>query len=151
MTRTSSRRDRTGSTSPTDRIRERPGVVVGFNDSSWAQGPAELGYGDGDEATTVPRNGLVSYYRQAFTVDNPASITSLDISVRRDDGAVIYLNGTEIMRSAMPGGTITNSTQATTIAYGANETNYFSTTVDPGPAHHGYQRGRRPDPQPPDR
>ena len=26
---------------------------VGFDDSGWASGPAELGYGDGDEATVV--------------------------------------------------------------------------------------------------
>ena len=34
--------------------------AAGFDDSSWAQGPAELGYGDGDEATI----GLVRRQRQ---------------------------------------------------------------------------------------
>ena len=45
-----------------------------FNDSTWASGPAELGYGDGDEATTVsygPSSSnkyITTYFRRTFTV-----------------------------------------------------------------------------------
>ena len=28
-------------------------LFTGFNDSTWLSGPAQLGYGDGDEATVV--------------------------------------------------------------------------------------------------
>jgi hypothetical protein len=47
----------------------------------------------------------------------------------RDDGAVVYLNGTEIWRSNMPGGTITSTTDATASVGGALESNWFSYTV----------------------
>ena len=59
---------------------------VGFNDASWSTGAAQLGYGDGDEATVVPRNGLVSYYHREFTVNNPAAFTSPTLELIRDDG-----------------------------------------------------------------
>jgi hypothetical protein len=45
-----------------------------FDDSSWASGPAELGYGDGGEATVVsygPSSGskyITTYFRRAFSV-----------------------------------------------------------------------------------
>src|ERR1043166_3404897 len=52
-----------------------------FNDSTWASGPAQLGFGDGDEATLV--NGGASgsrtptiYFRNTFVVTNRANIRS---------------------------------------------------------------------------
>ncbi len=48
--------------------------ATGFNDSTWAQGPAELGYGDGGEATVVgygPNSGakyITTYFRKSFAV-----------------------------------------------------------------------------------
>ena len=58
---------------------------VGFNDSSWAQGPAELGYGDGDEATVVslrpatPRSKFITtYFRRAFQANGVAAL--LDVA-----------------------------------------------------------------------
>jgi hypothetical protein len=44
----------------------------------------------------------------------------------RDDGAVVYVNGTEVFRSNMPGGTITNSTLASSAISGAEETTWFT-------------------------
>jgi len=43
----------------------------GFNDSSWAEGNAELGYGDGDEATVVSygpssNNKYITTYFRSF-------------------------------------------------------------------------------------
>src|SRR5687768_11833446 len=54
--------------------------AVGFNDQSWAIGPAQLGFGDGDEATILNRgpNGWVTaYFRHSFAVANPAAFTNL--------------------------------------------------------------------------
>src|SRR6266487_2812886 len=48
--------------------------TLGFDDSSWTNGPAELGYGDGDEATVVsygPNSAnkyITTYFRRAFIV-----------------------------------------------------------------------------------
>ena len=57
-----------------------------FVDSSWASGPGQLGYGDGDEATTVgygPNSGakyITTYFRKTFTVDDPSRYQSLRLS-----------------------------------------------------------------------
>src|SRR5262245_31779965 len=48
--------------------------ALDYDDSLWEMGPAQLGYGDGDEATTNrfgpdPNNKFITtYYRHAFTV-----------------------------------------------------------------------------------
>ena len=38
----------------------------------------------------------------------------MTLNLRRDDGAVVYVNGVEVARSNMPTGTITNTTRAST-------------------------------------
>ena len=79
----------------------------GFNDAGWANGMAELGYGDGDEVTTVRSNRLdgsrivTTYFRKTFNVENPARYYGLVVRLKRDDGGVVYLNGAEIFRSSM--------------------------------------------------
>jgi hypothetical protein len=79
--------------------------ATNYNDNSWLSGRAELGYGDGDEATQISYGGdptnrhITTYFRHAFHVPDPALYTSLMVSVLRDDGCVLYLNGTEIFRS----------------------------------------------------
>jgi hypothetical protein len=93
-----------------------------FNDATWANGNAEMGYGDGDEATVVsygsnPSNKYVTtYFRKSFTVDNPATYNSLSLGVVRDDGIVVYINGTEVYRNNMPAGTISYNTMASSDA-----------------------------------
>jgi hypothetical protein len=108
-----------------------------FNDSAWASGPAQLGYGDGDEATVVsfgPNSNakyITTYFRRTFTVTNVASYTNLTVQLLRDDGAVVYLNGTEVFRSNMPVGPITFTNVALAAVSGADETTFFSSGVSP--------------------
>jgi len=109
----------------------------GFNDTSWASGAAQLGYGDGDEATEVesgPDNSkfVTTYYRHTFNATGVASYTSLSLELQRDDGAVVYLNGNEIARSNMPNGTITHLTNAAGVAGGDDETTLFGFDIAPG-------------------
>ena len=85
-----------------------------YNDVSWTSGPAELGYGDGDEATVISSATLTAYYRYAFNVDDPADFSNLMLQLTYDDGAVVYLNGVEIWRVNMPNGNITYNTFAST-------------------------------------
>ena len=92
---------------------------VGFNHSSWLSGPAELGYGDGDEATLVgfgPDQGnkfITTYFRHAFNVADPSQFAELRLELLRDDGAAVYLNGTEIARDNLqPGRLLTRSPAA---------------------------------------
>lgn len=98
-----------------------------FDDSGWASGYAQLGYGDGDEVTEVgfgpdPDNKYITtYFRHTFSVDDPSVFPTLQTWLLRDDGAVVYLNGTEIYRSNMPIGTINYLTLASTAIGGDDE------------------------------
>ena len=83
--------------------------TIGFSDNTWSNGLAQLGFGDNDEATPIRRTNSVTgttitfYFRQAFTVTNLAAFGDLSMWMLRDDGAVVYLNGTEVFRSpSMP-------------------------------------------------
>ena len=108
----------------------------GFDDSSWASGPAQLGYGDGDEATIVSfgpdpqQKHVTTYFRHEFSVVNPSAYTMLDLRLLRDDGAVVYLNGREVVRSALPAGPVRSSVLATERAFEADE-EAFAPTVLP--------------------
>lgn len=89
-----------------------------FNDLAWQEDTAELGYGDGDEATVVswgPDAGaryITTYFRRKFNVADASAVSALFLELKRDDGAVVYLNGTEVWRSNMPGGVIDFETPA---------------------------------------
>ncbi len=108
--------------------------ALSFDDSAWASGNAQLGYGDGDETTVISYGPSASnkyicyYFRKTFSVADPNANTGLKLSLLRDDGAVVYINGTEVVRSNMPSGTITYlTTAASTIAGQAeDEFNIFN-------------------------
>jgi hypothetical protein len=92
--------------------------LTSFDDSGWSEGPAQLGYGDNDEVTILnfgsdPNNKIPTYYfRQKFVADDPSGLTQLIVRLIADDGAVVYLNGQEVWRQNMPGGTIDFNTLA---------------------------------------
>lgn len=113
-----------------------------FNDSTWPSGPAELGYGDGDETTVIgfglnpASRAITAYFRRTFVVADPARIGQLVLNLVRDDGAIVYLNGTEIGRSAMTvGATYAYNTLAPTAVAGADERTFFPLvfSTDPRP------------------
>ncbi|MBN1771311.1 MAG: metallophosphoesterase [Deltaproteobacteria bacterium] len=93
-------------------------TAVDFDDSDWAAGPAELGYGEGDEATVVSygpdasRKYTTTYFRASFELLDPTTYAGLRLRLLRDDGAVAYLNGHEVLRSNMPDGPIDVATEA---------------------------------------
>jgi LysM repeat protein len=91
---------------------------AGFSDVTWATGNAQLGYGDGDEATVVSygpdanNKYITTYFRKTISVSNPAAFTSILGNVKRDDGVAIYVNGTEVYRNNLAAGA-SNTTLAT--------------------------------------
>ena len=111
--------------------------TVDFNDSGWPSGNAELGYGDGDEATVIrygsdARNKYITYYfRKSIHVIDAASFKNLELQFLRDDGAVVYLNGMEVIRSNMPSGNIISATLASSSVSSRDEKKIYSTTVNP--------------------
>ena len=82
--------------------------ATNFDDNAWRSGPAQLGYGDGDEATTVgygPDSNnkyITTYFRRRFDVADRSSFTNLLLRLQRDDGAVVYLNGLEVFAATCP-------------------------------------------------
>jgi uncharacterized repeat protein (TIGR01451 family) len=102
--------------------------TTGFNDAAWAAGNAYLGYGDPHIVTTVNygpdanNKYITTYFRKTVNIPNASSFPQFLIRLRRDDGAVVYVNGTEVGRSNMPGGGINHSTLASGNVGGAEET-----------------------------
>ena len=62
-----------------------------------------------------------TYFRHSFTLSDPSLYERVDLNLRRDDGAVVYLNGTEIVRSNMPSGPIDHLTLASATVSGSDE------------------------------
>jgi len=81
--------------------------------TGWASGDGPLGYGESYLRTTLDNGGITAYFRRELTIDDPAQVISIAGELMYDDGFVVYLNGTEIQRGAMPSGTITASTLST--------------------------------------
>lgn len=98
-----------------------PGGWTGFvfSDSAWDHGPSPLGYNSGETTTlgfgpSSTSKFLTYYFRHAFTITNAAGYSNLTFNLRRDDGAVVYLNGPEVYRENMPTGLITTNSTSTT-------------------------------------
>jgi hypothetical protein len=105
-----------------------------FDDAAWAKGPAKLGFGDGDEATVI--NGgpstnrfTAAYFRHQFNVSDPTALSGLGLALRRDDGAVVHLNGREVFRSNMPTGAVEYATLA--LSSSTSETTFFTAELSP--------------------
>ena len=97
--------------------------ATAYNDNSWASGEAPLGYKTPGVKTTVSygadanQKNPTTYFRKKVTLDaapKTKDIFLLDYQV--DDGAVVYVNGTEAGRVNMPEGNISYNTFSTTYA-----------------------------------
>ena len=96
-----------------------------FNDAVWKAGPAILGYGDGDgdEATLLSyglnpyQKHITYYFRKNFSINSPLDYESLTLKLLRDDGAVVYVNGIEVLRTNLPPGSIAYHTLANSPIY----------------------------------
>jgi hypothetical protein len=108
-------------------------TAINYNDASWLSGAGVLGYGL--PVTTTLNYGNANskypsyYFRRSFNVTDASIYATLVFNIRRDDGAVVYLNGVEQFRTNMPGGKINFKTLASSDLTGNNETNYISFTI----------------------
>ena len=104
-----------------------------FNDALWASGNAQLGYGDGDE-TTIVKGGpstnryITTYFRKSISALNTTLFSNYSLKVKRDDGIVIYVNGSEVYRNNMPTGTIGHTTLASSTASDDGK-NFITATI----------------------
>lgn len=107
----------------------------GYNPVAWSAGSAPLGYGNGDEATTLdygddPQNKrITAYFRRLFSAPTANAEATLTVDLVRDDGAAVYLNGVELFRDNLPAGPLNPDTRALTAVGGNAETQANSFTV----------------------
>lgn len=109
-------------------------TATSFDDDNWAQGKAPLGYGDPMETEisfgSDPDNKHITYYfRRDIDVTLANLPDSIELGLRRDDGAIVYINGKEVMRDNLPSGTVTSTTLAPTTISGSDETTFYTTTL----------------------
>jgi hypothetical protein len=120
-------------------------ITPSFNDTSWASGPAELGYGDlsdgRPEVTVVEDNPtpgysgndqnryITTYFRHAFSVATPGAYAVVQLRVLRDDGVMVYLNGRAIFTNNMPEGSFDFQTPAPLSISGGDEATFLSAVV----------------------
>lgn len=131
--------DRGEEPAPTNNLAWRD---AGYPDAAWPQGPAVLGFAGSaavNPVATVTRryvNGVsgaqvtTTYFRRTFTLASTEGISGLALELLRDDGAIVYLNGTEILREIMPAGTVTYATWASTTVGSPDQNTYFARSSD---------------------
>jgi hypothetical protein len=104
-----------------------------YNDTIWRSGIAPLGYGSSEVTTIGAASNDVTtfYFRRRLTVFDTNRLATVTASLKRDDGAIIYINGVEAVRDNMPAGPFDYLTQASSIITGADETNSVTHPIDP--------------------
>lgn len=79
-----------------------------IEDANWLTGQTPLGYGDGDDLTVLEDmrfNYSSVYLRNTFTIDPTLLLPeTLLLRLYVDDGAVVWINGTEVARFSVPSG-----------------------------------------------
>jgi hypothetical protein len=109
---------------------------VGFNDSAWPRGYALHGYGDIDANIIETRIGFgdapndknrAALFRNTFFVADATKVASLTFRALFDDGAAVYINGTEVIRDNLPGELGDNSLATNTLALAAADESQYRT------------------------
>jgi hypothetical protein len=93
-------------------------TAVEFDDATWPQGKAILGYGDPDVATELsfgvnPQlKESSALFRHRFALARNPAVRLLRGRVCCDDGVVVFLNGREVFRYNLPSGTLSHGSRA---------------------------------------
>jgi len=114
--------------------------AVAFDDSVWFAGPSELGYSEGDEATLIgfidvqpevggTQRNATTYFRHKVEISEPASFSYFSLKMKYDDGAAVYINGAEAVRTANLSAGAVFDTYATSAT--PDERTYFEFIVAP--------------------
>lgn len=91
-----------------------------YDDSSWSSGAGELGFGDGDETTTIADNNqITTYFRKTVTINNATGYDSFEIDVLYDDSYMVWINGVESSKERLS----TGATYSTLASSGTGENN----------------------------
>ena len=104
-------------------------------EDSWKTGISPLGYGDSFVKTELsfgndPENKpITTYYRKTFRMGDPFKFILYKLKVQKDDGVVIYLNGSEIVRIDMPEGIINHNSMARGLIVSGKMESYVHTLI----------------------
>jgi len=107
----------------TDSIPQDNWMTNKVSDKNWKLGISPLGYGDEHIKTIIGygndanKKHITKYFKKTIRIDNPFDNIIYKLSIQRDDGIVVYLNGYEILRDNMPRGKITNTTTASNLVF----------------------------------
>ena len=89
-----------------------------FKDTAWKSNYAPFGFGESTAKTTInygtdaSKKYITTYFRKEFTIVDTSTYKNIILNLLADDGAVVYLNGKEVVRFNMPEGVIDSSTLA---------------------------------------
>ena len=90
-----------------------------YNDTTWAFSKGAFGYGGNEIFKTVSfgtsstLKNVTTYFRKRIDVKTLTELSdTIQLALRADDGAVVYINGIEVTRFNMPSGTLVDSTLA---------------------------------------
>ncbi len=70
-----------------------------YDDSEWKTGQAQLGYGDGDEATELidaDPNYPTAYFRTMFDLPEDGDFVDAELTALFDDGIAVWVNGQQV-------------------------------------------------------
>ncbi|WP_308990884.1 LamG-like jellyroll fold domain-containing protein [Mariniflexile litorale] len=109
-------------------------LALDYNVFPWNRGFAPFGYGDpvNTEVSYGPdasNKYITTYYIKDIDVSLNELTDLVELGLRRDDGAIIYINGVEVLRNNMPAGTVNYRTPASSAIDGINENIYYTSTV----------------------
>lgn len=96
-------------------------VQIGYDDRAWLEGPAVLGREETTQATVLTPGSGVRWFRRAFTVPAATAVTGMRVELVADDGALVFVNGVEVVRDNLPAGTVTTATLAPAYRTGSEE------------------------------
>lgn len=101
-----------------------------FDASGWTEHRAPIVDGRDADGAAIGAAGT-TYWRHAFDVGAIAPLGVLELRLRRDDGAVVFLNGVEIARSNLPLGELSADVPAEDDVTGAEGHTYFHAVHGP--------------------
>ena len=113
---------------------EYPGnswITTEFDDKHWKDGAGILGYAIDNLQTEISfgadaaNKHISTWFRKEFSVANVSDWQSLQFQLLRDDGALVFLNGQQIIRSNLPDGA-DHKTTASTGVDDVDENRYFT-------------------------
>lgn len=101
-------------------------------------GKTPIGFGQKDEATIINSTNKNQdsrlnyfYFQKQIVLENPEEYKTLLLRLVRDDGAIVFINNKEIIRSNIPDGNISSQTLAASLVSGLSEYTFYEYFVSP--------------------